>query len=66
MSQLRDLSVVMEAAAVVPGVPVPSQSIWILLSTVPVPLGADTPEAAIESRMLTTEAGGRLLQPSQV
>ena len=57
---------VIAAAAVVAGVPVPSQSIVIFLSCVLVPLGAETPDTAMESRILTTEAGVRLEQPSQV
>ena len=66
MTQLRDFSVVIAAAASVAGSPVPSQSMVISLSPVPVPDGADWPDAAMESRMLTTEAGVRLEQPSQV
>lgn len=56
----------MAAAASVAGVPVPSQSMVIFLSCVPVPVGADCPEAAMELRMLTTDAGVRLVQLSHV
>jgi len=57
--------VVIAAAEVVAGVPVPSQSIVISLSPVPTPDGAETPDKAMESRILTTEAGVRLLHRSQ-
>ena len=57
---------VIAAAAVVAGVPVPSQSIVMYLWVAVALVGADWPDAAMESRILTTEAGVRLEQPSQV